>query len=102
MPPVARTIDPEIDTSSTASTTCEPGRPRTVPISNLGIPTAKFDLTVTEKNDLWASGVKRAEEFMVKWGATEEGFAKWKDAYRTDVEEAQREFARRYGMGTPA
>lgn len=75
---------------------------RTIPINNLGISTTKFNLTAKEKDDLGASGVKGAAAFMEKWGAPEEGFAKWKDEYRMDVEDAQREFAKRHGIVLPS
>lgn len=70
---------------------------RTIPIDDCNIPTTKFDLTDKEKDDLWQSGVSAATAFMKEWGEPEEGFKKWKDKYRSDVESAQRLAAERSG-----
>jgi NTE family protein len=66
---------------------------RTVPISDMSIPTTKFEITPEERDLLWDSGIKAATEFMAAWGDPQAGFDAWKAKYRGDVEAAQLKFA---------
>jgi NTE family protein len=63
---------------------------RTIAIDDLGIPTAKFEISEQEEKDLWDSGVRAAQAYMADWGDPRPGFAAWNTAHREDLNAAQR------------
>jgi NTE family protein len=69
---------------------------RTIAIDNCNISTTQFNLSPEDEKRLRDSGVRAARDFMAAWGDPVEGFRRWKDQYRDQVEEAQRLAAQRY------
>ena len=62
---------------------------RTIKIDDMGISGTNFDLSKSEQDALWKSGVESAEAFMAGWGEPEEGFKRWNARWRGLLEAAR-------------